>query len=223
MNKHDFIATNDAIFDNWQKNLLYQMAEKIVRSKWYIPQEAYNDLLPLQEEWEIRFGAAKNPNDRTRAQITAKREARKVYESALRIFIKAYLTYNPKVSDDERKVLGLPVHKKRRTPAAVPKVYPFFKVDSSVIRRLGIYFFDDANERRQKPDGVHGAQIRWDFSDIPVVSPEKLIRSEFDTSSPHTIEFNGEDRGRTVYIALRWENTRGEPGPWSEIISAIVP
>jgi hypothetical protein len=30
-------------------------------------------------------------------------------------------------------------------------------------------------------------------------------------------------RGKTVYFALRWENTRGEKGPWSEIMSAIIP
>jgi hypothetical protein len=221
--EHDYISSNDAVFDNWQKNLLRQLEEKSILSKWDIPQQAYDALLPLQAGWDVHYAAAKNPNDRTRAQVTAKNEAGKTYKSALRIFIKAYLTYNPKISDDEREVLGLPVHKKGRTPAPVPKGYPFFRIDSSVIRRLTVYFFDDANERRMKPEGVHGAEIRWDFSDVPVVEPEKLIRSGFDTASPYTIEFSGEDRGRMVYIALRWENTRGEKGPWSEIINAIVP
>jgi hypothetical protein len=141
----------------------------------------------------------------------------------MRLFIKAYMTYNPKITDDERKVMGLPVHKKGRTPVPIPERYPFFKIDSSVIRRLKIHFYDDANERRQKPDGVHGAEIRWDFSDIPVVNPDSMTNSGFDTASPYTVEFAGEDRGRMVYFALRWENTRGEKGPWSEIISAIVP
>jgi hypothetical protein len=64
----------------------------------------------------------------------------------------------------------------------------------------GYYFCDDANERRLKPDGVHGVEIRWDFSDVPVVNPESLIRFGFDTASPYTVEFAGEDRGRTVYL-----------------------
>jgi hypothetical protein len=221
--EHDFISPNDAVFDGWQTSLIQKLGETGVLAGWDIPQQAYDDLLPLQAEWDTRYTAAKNPNDRTHAQVTAKNEARKPFETALRIFIKAYLTYNPKVTDDERKVLGLPVHKKGRTPVPVPERYPFFKIDSSVIRRLSIYFYDDANERRMKPDGVHGAEIRWDFSDTPAVNPDKLIHSGFDTASPYTVEFTGEDRGRMVYFALRWENTRGEKGPWSEIISAIVP
>ena len=47
--------------------------------------------------------------------------------------------------------------------------------------------------------------------------------SEFDTASPFTLNFQGHERGKTVYFCLRWENTVGEKGPWGEIYSAIVP
>jgi hypothetical protein len=217
----DFIPTQDALFDKWQKNLMQRVIGFM--PLWDIPQQAYDALTPLQTEWDVRYAAAVNPDDRTRAQVTAKTEARKVFETTLRSFIKAYITYNPKPTDAEREVMGLPVHKTTRTPVPPPAGYPGFKIDSSVIRRLSILFYDDANEHRAKPEGVHGAEIRWDFSDVPVVNPGKLVQSGFDTASPYTIEFAGEDRGRTVYIALRWENTRGEKGPWSEIVSAIVP
>jgi hypothetical protein len=45
----------------------------------------------------------------------------------------------------------------------------------------------------------------------------------FDTNSPLDIEFTEEDRGKVVWFAVRWENTRGEKGPWSEIYFAIIP
>jgi hypothetical protein len=35
--------------------------------------------------------------------------------------------------------------------------------------------------------------------------------------------FENDQRGKTVYFALRWENTRGEKGPWSAIQIAIIP
>jgi hypothetical protein len=57
----------------------------------------------------------------------------------------------------------------------------------------------------------------------PVNGPEALIHSEFDTASPFTLNFQGHERGKTVYFCLRWENTVGEKGPWGEIYSAIVP
>jgi hypothetical protein len=209
------------LFDKWQKNLMQRVF--MFMPMWDIPLPAYDVLLPLQTEWDARYAAAANPDDRTHAQVTAKNEARKAFETALRNFIKAYITYNPKPTDAEREVMGLPVHKTTRTSVPPPSGYPGFKIDSSVIRRLSILFYDDANEHRAKPEGVHGAEIKWDFSDTPVVNPDKLVQSGFDTASPYTIEFAGEDRGRTVYIALRWENTHGEKGPWSEIVSAIVP
>jgi hypothetical protein len=31
------------------------------------------------------------------------------------------------------------------------------------------------------------------------------------------------DRGKTVYFCLCWENNRGEKGPWSEIVFAVIP
>jgi hypothetical protein len=30
-------------------------------------------------------------------------------------------------------------------------------------------------------------------------------------------------RGKTVWFRLRWENNRGQKGPWSELYSAIIP
>jgi hypothetical protein len=92
-----------------------------------------------------------------------------------------------------------------------------------MIRMLIIYFRDMLIEGRAKPPGVHGAEIKWGFSDTPIVNPDELPHSAFDTHSPFRLEFRGEDRGKTVWFCLRWENTRGEKGPWSEIVSAIVP
>jgi peptide methionine sulfoxide reductase MsrA len=63
----------------------------------------------------------------------------------------------------------------------------------------------------------------WAISDVPVIDTNELIRTVFDTHTPITLEFEGHDRGKTVYFALRWENTRGEKGPWSAIQSAIIP
>jgi hypothetical protein len=79
------------------------------------------------------------------------------------------------------------------------------------------------SEGRAKPFGVHGAEIKWGFSETEVINPDDLPHSAFDTRSPFRIEFRGEDRGKTVRFCLRWENTRGVKGPWSEIVSAIVP
>jgi hypothetical protein len=118
----------------------------------------------------------------------------------------------------------LPVHKTTRTPAPVALTYPAYEIDRGTLLRLIIHFFDQGKEKtKAKPPGQHGAEIRWMISEVPVVDANELVHSSFDTHTPFTLEFGGHDRGKMVYFALRWENTRGQKGPWSEILSAVIP
>jgi hypothetical protein len=41
--------------------------------------------------------------------------------------------------------------------------------------------------------------------------------------SKETREYAGEESGRTAYYCARFENQRGEHGPWSPIVSAVIP
>ena len=44
-----------------------------------------------------------------------------------------------------------------------------------------------------------------------------------DTNSPYLYTFDGSDAGQMGHWMLRWVNTKGEPGPWSETVSATIP
>ncbi|MDR0728658.1 MAG: hypothetical protein LBF19_00825, partial [Prevotellaceae bacterium] len=76
---------------------------------------------------------------------------------------------------------------------------------------------------RAKPAGVHGAEIAWAILDTPPDDWGALTHSSFDTHTPFRLSFPGDDRGKTLYFALRWENTTGEKGLWSDIQSVIIP
>jgi hypothetical protein len=41
--------------------------------------------------------------------------------------------------------------------------------------------------------------------------------------TPFTLHFDETERGKTVQIALAWQNERGILGQWSEYKAAIVP
>ncbi|MDR2361145.1 MAG: hypothetical protein LBD91_00235 [Prevotellaceae bacterium] len=87
---------------------------------------------------------------------------------------------------------------------------PDYDIDSGTTRRLTIHFFDQGSRgSKAKPAGQHGAEIRWAILETPPASINDLIRSLFDTHTPFMLEFD--------------ENQRGEKGPWSEIMSTIVP
>ena len=179
-------------------------------------------LTPAKNKWDSAWAACQNPATRTPLITFEKNEARKVYEPLLRTLVRN-LEYNTKITDEERREMGIVARSTSRTPIAVPTTYPDFTVDTATIRRLTINFRDRNSERRAKPAGVSGAVIRWALLDKVPTEVAELTQLALDTASPYTMEFAEADRGRRVYICLAWQNTRGERGPWSEIATAIVP
>ncbi|MDR0559698.1 MAG: hypothetical protein LBG92_05975 [Prevotellaceae bacterium] len=221
MNNSHFIPRRDVDFHQWVNSFMTYLGTE--SSRLGFPADKYQSLTALKSDFEQKFNAAENPSTRTSLSVQAKNEARAALEKELRQYIKEYLTYSSVVTDVDRNGLGLPVHKTSRTPSPVAATYPDYDIDSSVIRRLTVHFFDSANRSKAKPDGQHGVEIKWGILETPPSSIDDLPHSAFDTHTPMTLSFDENQRGKTVYFCLCWENTRGEKGPWSEIISAIVP
>jgi hypothetical protein len=217
----DFLPRKEAEFYAWVATFFGYLVVNLQR--FGIADSVIAPLISLRDDFTAKYAAALAPATRTKASVLAKNSATGALKKALRAFIREYLTYNHLVTDEDRDNLGLPVHKTGHTPLPVPLTYPVFTVDSSTLRFLGIDFRDAGSEGHAKPFGVHGAEIRWGFSETQVIEPDDLPHSAFDTRTPFRLEFKGEERGRIVWFCLRWENMRGEKGPWSEIVSAIVP
>ena len=219
--KNYFIPRADVAFNNWQAILIAYVATNKVRFN--ITDEAWAKLTQLKDVWDVKFAIADKPETRTAPAVIEKKEARNDYEDELRAFIKGFLQYNPSVTDGDRASMGLPIHSTSRTPVPAPTTYPEFEMDSSVIRRLTVRFHDYGKKSYAKPHGVHGAEIRWAILPEAPAGVRELSNSAFDTHTPFTLEFTDTERGQTVYFCMRWENTRGEKGPWGEIGSAIIP
>jgi hypothetical protein len=222
MYNHDYLPTKDKALEEWVITFMTNLYALLAR--FGFPYATYENLQILRNAFSTKLTAADNPMTRTRGTVQAKNTARKALEQALRQAIQQWLTHNPAVTDEDRDNLGLPVYKSGRTPSPLATTYPDFDVDSSMIRRLTIHFYDQGSKKsKAKPAGQHGAEIRWAILDTPPVDVKELIHSSFDTRTPFTLEFEGHERGKTVYFCLCWENTRGEKGPWSEVVSAIIP
>jgi hypothetical protein len=216
----DFIPHQDGAFLEWAKNLVAYVTPKL--TDFNIPQTALTPIQTQLTAYETAFEAAQNPN-RGKIDVLNKNEAKSALESSLRAFIKAYLTYNPAVSDADKESMGLPLHDGTRTPVPPPSTIPELELDTSIIRQITVIFRDSGSEKRGKPQGVHGIELRWSFLEPAPASVEDLKNSAFDTASPYTFAFDEADRGKTLYICPRWENNKGDKGPWGEIVKAIVP
>jgi hypothetical protein len=221
MNNSDYIPTQDGKFLEWVKFLFAYIVTHA--SSWGLLPSTWADILIEITDYENAYNISQNPN-RGKADVKAKNDARNKLKKSVRQFVKEYLEYNSVISDTEREQMGLPVHKTTRTPSPIAKDAPDSDVDTSVLGRVTIHFFEQgSNHKKGKPDGQHGAEICWIVSDVPLTKWSDLTHSAIDTNSPFTLEFENDQRGKTVYFALRWENTRGEKGPWSNIQNAIIP
>ncbi|MDR1274670.1 MAG: hypothetical protein LBK12_08995 [Odoribacteraceae bacterium] len=221
MGNADFIPAADALFFKWQGNLINYLTAR--QSTW-LPPGYWQRLLELQTDYVNKRAVADNPATQTPTAILLRNEARAAYTKELRQVIKSYLVNNPLVNDGDKMQMGIPIHKTTRTPAEVAKTFPGFRIDCSIIRCVIVHFYSLGEpESKAKPPGQHGAEIYWAMLPAPPASLTELVHSSIDTRTPFTLSFDENDRGKTVYLALRWENTRGEKGPWSAIQSAIIP
>jgi hypothetical protein len=222
MSNSDFFPRKDADFLQWVVNFLAVLVKIYERTGF--PKTVYDQLVTLNGTFIAKLLIADAPETRTAPSIRDKNDTRNALTAMLRQTIGEYLTHNHLVTDVDRASLGLPIHNTTRTPAPVADNAPDFEVDTSVIGRLTVRFFEKGGSHRKgKPDGQHCVEIIWCISDTPLTRWNQLIHSAVDTNSPLTLAFENDQRGKTVYFALCWENTRGENGPLSEIASAIIP
>lgn len=181
--------------------------------------QANQDLIDLKlVAWNEIFPQSQNSNTKTKTIIQIKDGAKEELMTALRA---VYADIPASVwTLEDRNTLNMPERSTSKTPAPVPTTVPIGQVNTS--RRLEhTISFTNEDGSSAKPFGVHGCQI-WYKIGTPAVDPSELSFMFTDTSSPHIHQFSGEHVGKNVYYWLRWENTRGETGPWSDVVMATI-
>jgi hypothetical protein len=165
----------------------------------------------------------RNPAERTPMKTFLLEETEKAFREVYRQLYTGLMKNSPLVTDEDLLAMGLPTrHGGGGVPTPVAKTYPWTKVEMPLIRRLSVDY-GGAEASHAKPAGQHGMELVSVISDTKPASVDELTHSHFDTRTPMVLEFTEEERGKTFWYAVRWENTRGEKGPWSEIMSAIIP
>jgi hypothetical protein len=103
----DYISHQNGAFLEWPKTLLACVSPKL--TNFNIPTEALPPLQTQLTAYEAAFAAVQAPNH-GKVDVLTKNEAKEALGHSLKTFIKAYLTYNPAVSDADKENMGLPLH-----------------------------------------------------------------------------------------------------------------
>ena len=217
----DYIEESDAQF-NIQQGVIMQEC-KTNATAWGIAAADLTTLTTKQAAWTAAYTPASNANARSQDEVVAKDDARKTYEETLRKFIGQWITNNPKVPNSEREKMGLTVKSETRTSVGVPKTYPVASVDFSTRLQHKVAFRDSATPTsKAKPEGVHGCEVWAKIGGAAPKLEKELQYLGICTATPFLKTFEGDLAAQTVYYWLRWANTKGETGPWSTPVSAMV-
>lgn len=217
---NDFIPTSDADLTAWIRNFLDYANANMAALK-----VGAADLTALQNaatDFENNF-AANNA-----AQASAQGSRQKKDESrqdlvALARSLARQLQATATVKDSHRQSLGLNIRETTRSAAAEPTTRPAATVDTSQRLRHVVSFIDEETPgSRAKPAGVMGCEVWVKIGVTPPVDPSECHYLATDTATPYTAEYDGADAGKIAHYMLRWVNTRGERGPWSQTVSATI-
>jgi hypothetical protein len=226
--RKDWVPQNhEAFYDKAAQTMTYLTPSNISRMGLAGIQPWITEtLLPAYAAFKTAFENWKNPAERTITKTATLRDAKTDFTSLYRQLYKGMLRKNPLVTDADLVMMGMPERPDgRRRSASVIQSSPAAFVKLPGPGLIEILFRDDSvdNRRRGKPSWARGAEIYWSVSDKPPVDWSELANRTFCSASPVRLPFEGEKRGQRLYYALRWENFRGEKGPWNEIQYTVIP
>jgi hypothetical protein len=215
----DYIPSKDSLLVIWARNFIKILGQS--GELWGVTTEELNELKAADASFETMVDKVDSPS-KTSVLVASKNEARKKLVALIRALVNFKLR-NPAITDPERVLLGIPVHDTTRTPIPTPDIAPAFEIQVYDIRRLSVAYHHSEGKSKAKPYGVNGAVVIYDVLDAPPTHPTALTRGALATRSPHILDFAEEERGQTAYVAICWQNEKGERGPWSPILSSVVP
>jgi hypothetical protein len=172
--------------------------------------------------WNTAYADHKTAQTAAGSAATLKDDARAALTAAIRP-VAQIIQNDPTITDAQRQAAGLPVLATTHTASPVPTTRPVAQVDTRIRLQHTLSWRDEASPKsKAKPAGVQGAEI-WAFINAtPPTSPSQCHFVALDTASPYLLVHDAADAGKVAHYMLRWVNTRNQPGPWSETVSATI-
>ena len=193
----DFLPENDADLVGWTTNFVTYASANLVALGL-----SATDMAPVaaqQAAYNTTFNANIAAQNAAQSAAQAKNAARASLEEVLRILVRK-IQANAAITNAQRESLGISLRGMGRSPVGTPTT-PTSKA---------------------KPEGVLGCEIWVKIGGAAPTDPSELHFLGLDTRTPYTIEYGGEDTGKTAHYMARWSSTRAEQGPWSETASATI-
>ncbi|MDR1867120.1 MAG: hypothetical protein LBQ77_02495 [Treponema sp.] len=161
-------------------------------------------------------------NNSTQNRI-AKDEAKVEAIRAMRDFANTSIRFNKKMKDEDKLVYGIRPADTKLTTHAPPTSQP----STEVLLTLNHYqhrvnALSHGVRATSKPADAYGVRYAWQIGGGKPASGADLPKTQFSRKTSYTVIFTEADKGKTVYYATCYENSKGQTGPWSPVTEAII-
>lgn len=221
MRGSDYIPRNAVEFVNWLMILIAYVKQHYMQ--WGIAS--------LDENYEARAEELRRLTDKCLSEdhspvdTLRRNEAKKAIEKDVRALLRGFVLYNPNVTDEDRRIMKLPIYDKVRTPVGDPEGQVTAKIFFRNERELELHIEHVGNPPTDKRAN-YGVKIVYDIFPIGAPAPENastLHRSEFVRRKKVLFKFAENESHKIAWFRLRYENSKGNPGQWGPMISAVIP
>jgi len=223
--KQSYMPKQDKVYYVFQANL-----DNIVVANapaWGIPAPAVAALVARRAVYEPLYLKAENKTTRTRVDVLAHRQMRKVYEKEITVFVKAWL-FNPLVTNEDRLAMGIPPRDFEPTPRGKIEAIPFVGLTAigggDVKARCQTT--TDATRYSKHPlsDGLEVKYTWVPKGEMPPEGPEDCNKMLTASKAIFIIHCGPKNAGETFYGFFRWFNRSNDAnsGQWSKAISVVI-
>ncbi len=217
----DYIPQGDAEFNDWFNTFYTSVSGDL--AGWDMVAAELVPITNAKNKWDTDYSAHKAEVEIAKGKRETKDNSKDAAQDVVRPFVRAKQE-NSAVLPETKLAGGVPVRDTTRSPIPAPTTPPVItRVDTSQRLRHIIHWSDSTTPTsKAKPSGAHGAEIRVKIGGPPPTGPDECEFIALDTATPHLIEFDAADAGKTAHYMLRWVNAKGDPGPWSATVSATI-
>jgi hypothetical protein len=217
----NYVPRRDADFVKWARKL-YDYAGENHERLGIVVIDA--DVLSRFEYYAALAAKCEDANH-IKADEVEKKDARKVAEKDIRNLVQGSLARNVRVTNRDREMMGLPVYDTTPTPINKPLGLATASVSylgGQVLQLTRSHVDGTPMDKRASYGCKFFYGVYADGDTLPE-SGEDLPKQRFSRRKRELFEFAPADVKKPAYFCIRYENSKGEAGPWGPMIKAVIP
>ena len=215
-----YLPTTEADLVQWLINFTAQLGTSGV-TYGFDPDEV-TSITAAFTAFDTAYRAHLNSQESARSARLAKETTKTALLEHVRAAVKR-LQASPAMTDQVRQLYGMTVPTDGKVPAPAPTTRPVGIIETGDRLQHVLRVVDATTPTsRARPAGVIGCEVWLKIGGLVPTGPSETTMVGLHTGTQFLHTFAESDGGKLAHYMLRWVNTRGQKGPWSETVSVTI-